>query len=347
MLRLGVDAGNFVRDRRGMGRFVRSVIAAARADPSIELELISLHRKDNDALRTEFSGVRLRHAWRARRHDAYDVVWYPWNGIRFRVRVPSLVTIYDAFAFDEPQRDPIARWREQGPIRQAARRATKISTISNWSRERIARTLSLEPARIVVIPPAADPFFTPGETTRISAPLAGRRFVLIVGAREPRKNARTLIAACARAFAAPEETLAVAGGFSDGDRRSAKALGLNFVELEPDDEELRALYRGAALVAIPSSAEGFGLVAVEAMACGAPVIAAAVAALPEATGDAAILLDPFDIESWAREIRALLDDPALAEHLREAGLRRIAATDRSAPTRATIALLREVANLRS
>jgi len=347
MLRLGIDAGNFARDRRGMGRVARTVIAAARASGEVALELISVRRGDDAALAAEFGELLLQRPSQAARRDAYDVVWYPWNGMRFRSAAPTLVTINDAFAFDEPHRDAIARWREQAPIRRAAREATRISTISNWSRERLARALGIDPARIAVIHPAADPFFAPGDDPNVPAALAGKRYMLLVGAREQRKNARTLLAAASRALRAPAETLAVVGGLNPEDERFAKGLALATQVIDVDDALLRALYRNAAIVAVPSSAEGFGLVAVEAMACGAPVLAANAAALPEATGDGAELLPPADVEAWSRAIRRVLDDPVHAAALRDAGLRRTATTDRLQPALRMLALLREVAHGRS
>jgi glycosyltransferase involved in cell wall biosynthesis len=342
-LRIAIDAANFVQDRRGMGRFVRSVVRAAQADPQIEIEFISLRRRDDAPLRAEFAGVPLQRAARVARRDVYDVVWYPWNGIRFRCAAPSLVTIHDAFAFDEPAREPIARWREQAPIRRAARSATKISTISQWSAERILKALPIERTRLVVIPLAPDPFFVLVDAAPPAA-LAGGAYVLLVGAREARKNARTLIAACARALHAPAERLVLVGKLSPEDARFAGALKVPFTEIDVDDDELRALYCNAAIVAVPSSAEGFGLVAVEAQACGAPVLASNASALPEATGGVARLLDPFDVEAWARAIRQILDDPLEAAELRLQGLARFEHTDRMLPALRTLELLREVAH---
>jgi glycosyltransferase involved in cell wall biosynthesis len=343
-MKLGVDGGNLSRDRRGMGRFARSVLAAVRQDPRISLELVSPHHRDAADLEREFGDVPIVGPRRANERGAYDVFWYPWNGVRFRTQAPNLVTIYDAFAFDDPAREPIARWREQTPIRRAARAATRFSTISNWSRERIAKALGIQAGRIEVIPLAPDPFFTPGDAGTLPAGLDARRYVLLVGAGERRKNARTLVAACARVLRAPDEILTIVGRLLPEDVRFAKGLKVAFVEIDADDERLRALYRGAAVVAVPSSAEGFGLVAVEAMACGAPVLAANAAALPEATGGAAELLPPSDIDAWAHAIRRVIDDPARAADLRARGLERFAAADRTQPAGATLSLLREVAN---
>jgi len=133
MLRLAIDAANFARDRRGMGRVARTVIAAARARGEVTLELISVRRGDDAALAAEFGELRLQRPSQAARRDAYDVVWYPWNGMRFRSAAPTLVTINDAFAFDEPHRDTIARWREQSPIRRAAREATRVLMLTSFT----------------------------------------------------------------------------------------------------------------------------------------------------------------------------------------------------------------------
>jgi glycosyltransferase involved in cell wall biosynthesis len=344
MLRIGVDAANFPGDRRGMGRVARGVLAVARASGDVAIELISLRRNNDAALAAEFGDLPLQRPAQAARCGAYDVVWYPWNGMRFRSAAPALVTINDTFAFEEPHRDSIARWREQAPIRRAVRDATRISTISHWSRERLIHVLDVAPERIAVIHPAPDPFFVPGDDAGIPASLAGKRYVLLVGAREPRKNARVLLAAASRALRTPAETLAVVGGLTPEDERFAKGLALTTHVIDVDDALLRALYRNAAVVAVPSSAEGYGLVAVEAMACGAPVLAADAAALPEATAGAAELLPPADIEAWSRALRRVLDEPAHAAMLRAAGLARIAASDRSEPALRFLGLLREVAD---
>ncbi len=341
-LRLGVDGANLTRDRRGMGRFVRSVLRAALADDGLELELLSLRRADDAALEAELPGVRVRPASAAKTAGRYDAVWYPWNGVRFAAAAPSLVTVYDAFAFDEPARGWVARRREQEPIRRAAREATRISTISAWSRERIVARLEVARERIAVVPLAPDPFFFPGPADALPAELRGRRFALLVGAREPRKNARLALEACARAFR-PGERLVVVGDLQAADAKAARRLGLAAGSIAAGDDTLRSLYRSAGVVLVPSLAEGFGLVGVEALACGAPVLAANTSALPEALAGLAPLLDPRDPEIWAREIRRVLDEPGYASALRAGGVARFAYADRGAPARATLALLREVA----
>jgi glycosyltransferase involved in cell wall biosynthesis len=326
-----------------MGRFVRSVLRAACADPDIELTLLSLRRGDDRAIAAEVPGATVERGSAASERGRADVVWYPWNGARFPSVAPSLVTIYDAFAFDEPARGVLERRKEQEPIRRAAHAAAKIATISRWSRERIVARLAVPRENIVVIPPAPDPFFFPGRGDALPEALRERRFVLLVGVREPRKNARLALSACARALH-DGETLVVVGELNPADARLARKLRVPLGSIGASDEVLRALYRQAALVLVPSLAEGFGLVAVEALACGAPVLAANTSALPEAVEGLAPLLDPSDIDAWAQAIRRVLDDPSYAGGLRARGAARFAYADREAPARATLALLREVAN---
>jgi glycosyltransferase involved in cell wall biosynthesis len=341
-VRLAVDASNLARDRRGMGRFVRSVLRAALSEADIELELLSLRRGDDAAIAAGLPGVRVRACSAAKARGRYDAVWYPWNGVRFPAAAATLVTIYDAFAFDEPARGWIARRREQEPIRRAARTARQISTISQWSRERIVARLGVDRERIAVVPLAPDAFFFPGSGEGLPETLRGRRYALLVGAREARKNARLALEACAGALG-PGETLVVVGELASADARLAKRLRLSLGNIAAGDETLRALYRDATVVLVPSFAEGFGLVGVEALACGAPVLAANSSALPEALEGLAPLLDPHDPGVWAREIRRVFDEPAYANALRARGVARFAYADRNAPARATLGLLRELA----
>jgi len=342
-LRLAVDAANLAQDRRGMGRIARGVVRAALARPDVDLTLLIDREADAGAAAREFPGAGVGGSAGARRKRRYDAVWFPFNGMRFPCDAPAVVTMHDAFAFTEPHVEPVARWREQSPIRRAARLAARIVTDSEWSRGELARELRLDPAAIAVVRPAPDPFWFPASGDQLPEPLAGARIVLLVGVREPRKNARTALEAAARALRAPGELLVIAGELSAADRAFARKRRVPAGEIAAGDLLLRALYRKAALVLVPSLAEGFGLVAIEAMACGAAVIASDASALPEATGGAALLLDPRDAEGWARAIRTLLDDPAALAALRARGTARFAFADRSAAARATLELLAEVA----
>jgi glycosyltransferase involved in cell wall biosynthesis len=342
-LRLAVDAGALARDRRGMGRVARGVLRVALADPNVTVTLLAQSRNDERALANEFPRATVARAASAKRRGRYDVVWFPFNGMRYAAAAPALVTINDAFAFTEPHTDVVARWREQAPIRRAARRAARVQTISTWSRGEIARALRLDPDEIAVVRPSPDPFWFPALDDALPAGLAGARFALLVGVREPRKNAHLALEACARAFEGRDALLAVVGELDARDRAYARRVGLRAGEIAASDETLRALYRNAHVVLVPSLVEGFGMVAIEAMACGAPVFASNASALPEATAGAALLLDPRDPHAWAAALRAHFDDPARATALRARAAARFAFADRDEGGRALLSLLGDVA----
>ncbi len=322
---------------------MRAVLRGAADDPRFALTLLAGRHAERRLLREEFATVAVVDAAVAGRGGLYDAVWFPFNGMRYRVAAPAAVTMYDAFAFTEPARGPVARFREQAPMRRAAREAALVMTISAWSRAEIARELGLDAGAIEVVPPAPDPIFTADPGDPPPPMLAGRRFALLVGAREARKNARLALEACALALRPRGELLVIVGELGQAERDFARGCGLPYAELSASDPVLRTLYRNAAVVLVPSLAEGFGLVAVEAMACGAPVLAADAAALPEATAGGAALLDPRDAAAWARAIRALFDDAELAARARAASLARVALFDRAEPVRRILGLLDEVA----
>jgi glycosyltransferase involved in cell wall biosynthesis len=291
-----------------MGRYVRPLLQDLAARPEVALTLLVREPAAAAAYRAivdERVGVAPLSA--ARDPRAFDRVWFPWNGMRFGSSAPALVTINDDFAFAYPARGFIARRREQAPIRRAIRAAAHVSTISAWSRAALVERFGLRPERISIVPLVPDVYFSPGvETSPFAEP-----FVLAVGTGEARKNVAFLIDVFERAFPARNVLLAIVGNPETtlcARLRAARAPIANLTHVE--DGQLRRLYRTAAAVAVPSLAEGFGLVAAEAQACGAAVIAANSGALPEAVGDAGILLAPDDAVGWTAGLRELVGDPA-------------------------------------
>jgi len=164
----------------------------------------------------------------------------------------------------------------------------------------------------------------------------------------PHKNHRVLVAAFAEVVRQhPDATLVLTGGPGGEEGRLAEqvaALGLGERVRRtgriPADE-LAALYRLATVVAVPSRYEGFGLPAAEAMAHGVPLVAAAATALPEVVGDAGVLVDPDDVDGWARAILALLDDAGERARLADAGRRRAAGLSWAANAERLLAAYRD------
>jgi glycosyltransferase involved in cell wall biosynthesis len=155
--------------------------------------------------------------------------------------------------------------------------------------------------------------------------------VLSVGSLEPGKNRERLLQAFARLRARGlAHTLVVAGQRAwryEGEQPLAQRLGLadsvRFLGHVPQ-ADLPALYSAADLFAFPSLYEGFGLPALEAMACGTPVVASNVSAVPEVVGDAALQVSPLDVGALADAMERLLRDERLRADLRERGLKRAA-----------------------
>jgi glycosyltransferase involved in cell wall biosynthesis len=155
------------------------------------------------------------------------------------------------------------------------------------------------------------------EADALLAPLAGRPFILHVGSAVPRKRLDVLFDTFARLHAAcPQLCLVQQGGaLSPEQRAQVKRLGIGHVLFQPQKLErgtMAALYHRASLVLVPSSYEGFGLPVLEALACGAPVLASDLPSLREVGGDAILYAPVGDVQAWTAIARAALDTPAIS-----------------------------------
>lgn len=324
---LAVDAYNLAADRRGMGRSVRRVLAGLSALGEADVRLVVRDRRKAGDLQTEF-GYGIVEP-RDLQREPVTAVWYPWNGMRFRPHARSVVTLHDPFAFTFPHPNLWARRREQAPIARALRTAVKLLAVSNWTKSEYVRLFGVATDRIEVVPNVPDPFWRPVETR------SDRPYFLFVAGPEPRKNAPMLFEAFRTAFPGRGPELVVAGALSARDERACSEIA-NARRVRVDDDELRRLYSGALAVPVPSIAEGFGLTAVEAMACGAPVIASNAAALPETCAGAAMLIAPSHEDGWRDAMRRIAEEAQLRRELRERGLERIAGIDPLGPAKALL-----------
>ncbi|QQS48802.1 MAG: glycosyltransferase family 4 protein [Acidobacteriota bacterium] len=250
--------------------------------------------------------------------------------------VPVLATIHD-LAFEHLPETFTRRgsFQLKLTVRRTARRAARIATVSEYSRQDILRTYGLDPSRVVVTWNGVGEAFSPepsfegeGEEVRSRYGIAGD-YLLAVGSLQPRKNIVRLIRAYARLRnenADFRTRLVIVGRklwlsdeiFAEASRRnwSDDVILTGYVP----DEDLPKLYRAATAFIYPSIFEGFGLPPLEAMACGTPVIAGNTSSLPEVTGEAAILTDPYDEEALAREMLRLVQDRELRGRMRKLGL---------------------------
>lgn len=202
-----------------------------------------------------------------------------------------------------------------------AQTADALIAPSRFAREELAKHLALDPHRLQVIAQGVGEGFGPQPSGAVERFRAARRlpgrFLLCVGNPKPFKNLALLAALAPR--------LPVALVLLAGQRRAELGFPPNAVFLpELREEELPLLYSAAAGLLLPSRYEGFGLPALEAMACGVPVIAARAGSLPEVVGEAGLLEPPDALEAWEAAALRLLRDEGLRRRLCSLGLERAA-----------------------
>jgi glycosyltransferase involved in cell wall biosynthesis len=366
---IAVDAVNLLHDRRGIGRYARAVLTRLCRQPGVRVTLAVPHRWPALVAGRLAGELGLRRvdvvSRRAVASVVPDVVWYPWNGMTWRVPLPSVATVHDVWPFVSPAERERIRRNEQTPFRTTAEHAALVLTDSDFSKGEIVRYLGVPERRIRVVPLGVDaPDVVPDEPLLLDGV---SQYVLFVGESEPRKDLATLRRAMQALPDALRMTtgllivgkpglgLAPRGGLRSVRRNGKKGWIVHFdvadgvpsaVTGEVADCVLRRLYAGAAVFAFPSRYEGFGLPVLEAMAHGAPVVASDAASIPEAGGDAALYVPPGDWEAYAAAIARVLSDIGLAAQLRAAGLARARTMSWERCAQQTLRVLHEAAAMR-
>jgi alpha-1,3-rhamnosyl/mannosyltransferase len=358
-LRIGIDARAAAEVPAGRGRYTRELL---RALPREHEYLLYARRAWDGVADMRWRLIdspdplwHIRTARAASREcdvllstNSYLTAWFS--------RVPTVCVVFDLIPW-LPEMHPQRRAAliEKATIGRALRRAAGLVCISEATERDLLERFPVARGKSAAIPLAASPelFLEPGADTlgevrrRLELP---DRFVLATGTLEPRKNLPRLIQAHAALGAdAPPLLLAGPSGWQLEDALAGAAerpdavRQLGYVA----DSDLAALYRLCTVFAYPSLYEGFGLPVLEAMSAGAPVVTSSVSSLPEVAGDAALLVDPLDVEALSAALGRVLGDAALAARLRSAGRARAASFSWERTARETLALLRQLASTRS
>ena len=339
-MRVGLDGYPLSEPRTGVGHYTLELARAlALISPEDEFELVSpapfgpdaqgeIDRANLPNLRTvnlKASSIR-GHWWSMglplyARKAGFDVFHGTNFDVPFWKKGRSVVTIHDLSALLHPDKHRarmVRRARLRLPL--VVRVADKIITPTDSVKREVCQRLSVKAGKVTAIPLAARAAFRPipfGQTVTIRKQLGVEDdFLLFVGTLEPRKNLVTLLKAFEQILAEGSfrPQLVIGGGegwlMDESLAFMKKAAIADRLCLTGylEDDELCALYSSCKAFIYPSVYEGFGLPPLEAMACGAPVIAGRVSALQETLGSAAQLVEPMDVEALAKAIAGLLGD---------------------------------------
>ncbi len=372
-MKIGVDATCWA-NRRGYGRHARSLLTAAAAldrensyrflvdfepapgDFPAGMEIVRV-RTTAPAVRAARSDGRRSAAdlWsmsRALAAPDLDCLLFPtvYTFVPVASKAAKLVIIHDVIPEKYPQHVfPTASGRLNWTLKSliARRQADLILTVSEYSRRGILEHFRERPERVKVVGEAGDPAF------RVLAEVAPdpRPTLVYVGGFSPHKNLTGLLEAFQRLAARPEFAgvrLVLVGDYRTDafhscyeDLRRRAGPGVEFTGYVPDEDLVVLLNRATALV-LPSLMEGFGLPAIEAAACGLPVIATTASPLPELLGEGGLYVEPGDGAALEQAMARVLADPGLRRRMREAGLRAAAQLSWDQAARDLLAVFDEV-----
>lgn len=344
-LPVALDVSAVPAQPAGAGVYVLRLVEALAAAGGLELELVAAvgdrrrweHAAPEARVHAVAPGRRpVRLAWEQAQAPALarrlGGLWHgPHYTMPLRANVPTVVTIHDLTFYDHPE------WHERAKvmyfrrmIRESAERADTLVCVSEYTADRL-RALLAPTVPVEVITHGVDhrrfrPDDDEDDLARLATLGVKPPFVAFTGTLEPRKNVPALVRAMARlAPTHPDLQLVLAGhrGWGGAEVDAAvttsgldeRVVNLGYV----DEVVLPALYRQAAAVAYPSLVEGFGLPALEALACGAAVVTSSGSAMEEITNGAAVLVKPGNEEALTEAIEAVVAGGPQVEKLRQMG----------------------------
>ena len=300
------------------------------------------------SLAASASGRRsIRDMWRtsqAMSGRVFDLLFFPtiYSYVPTFSRAKKLVMIHDTIAETYPHLTvprPLSRLLWNAKVALGRFQADALVTVSEYSRQGILRRFGIAPERVFVVGEASDPIFRVLDQPQLTPRLLSlgisddHRLITYVGGFSPHKNLHALIAAFAELVARKEYSdllLVMVGEYQKEVFHSyfgtikteVERFGLGdrviFTGYLPDDQ-LVVLLNLSTVLALPSLMEGFGLPALEAAACGCPVIATNASPLPELLGDGGIYIEPRQ-EELQRALETVLNSVSLRSRMRMAGL---------------------------
>lgn len=348
-MRIGLDGQPLIRPKTGVGHYTLELaraLAAFRPEDSFELIVpnaipASIIRETEtipnlrlvivkaNVLMRRWSSIGLPLYLRRARLNLFHGTNYQLPLMNAKRNV---LTVHDLSIFTHPEMHDgrfARRARRRLPIMLGA--ASRIITPTEAIKEELTARFNLDPVRITVTPEAPRNSFYPmkrEDTADVRQRLGiENEFILFVGTIEPRKNLQTLLRAFERISRESDHRsqLVLAGGegwlTDDFDRLVRASNFRERIRLTGylSDEDLRALYSSCKVFVYPSLYEGFGLPPLEAMACGAPVVASRIAAHEETLKDNALLIEPVDESALAKAIVELLDNDSTRRQLASRG----------------------------
>jgi len=290
----------------GIGRFAREL--SERLPP--------MHSVGQFPLLHPLEPLWLSYAARFKQHSVY---FSPGFNPPFIAFCPVVFTIHDLIHLEFTAEETLGKTLYYKLlVRQAARRAYKVLTVSQYSKAAICRWANIpENCVEVVYNGCSKAFVLNGCDEQLQKP-----YIVYVGNQKPHKNIPRLL----QAFSQLQRTEVKL--YMSGEATLETQICIKNLDLQArvqflgrlDDEQLAVVYRGALCLALPSLYEGFGLPALEAMACGTPVLTSNTTSLPEVVGEAAILVNPLSIREIAVGLQRLISDEELRIDLRMKGL---------------------------
>ncbi|OGS33773.1 MAG: hypothetical protein A2293_08445 [Elusimicrobia bacterium RIFOXYB2_FULL_49_7] len=339
-MKIGIDCREFTGNLTGISRVLFNFFKyVAENDIKHEFLLFGNNKTyfDYDFLKSgKFKIFRLKgnmfFLWdqvkqrRALERNSVDLFYSPYYKMPFYTKIPSIISLFDLtyFVVEPYSKRMFYNAYLKFYISRSVSKAKKIITCSEYSKRDIVNILGVDQRKIEVVYLGVSEKFVPAAEAGITALKnkysIDRKYVLYTGNKSEHKNLRRLV----KAFGLAQETLKneyclVLAGVDQsptGSDISVKAIG------HVHDNELPALYSGARLLVIPSLYEGFGLPALEAMACACPVISSDTSCMPEIFGGAPLYFNPFSALDIKNRILEVLGNANLAQEMKQRGIER-------------------------